>query len=82
MRTTLTLDPDVAAEIERRRRAGDRGMKEEVNRLLRLGLLHDEAGAAPGEPVRTRSFSVGQAYISDVDDVAGALARAEGEAFH
>jgi hypothetical protein len=81
MRTTLTLDPDVAAEIERRRRSGQRGLKEEVNRLLRLGLLHDEEGEGAGEPVRTRSFSVGRAYISDVDDVSAALARAEGEAF-
>lgn len=81
MRTTLTLDPDVAAEIERRRRGGERGLKEEVNRLLRLGLLHDEERAEPREPVRTRSFSVGRAYVADVDDVAGVLARAEGEGF-
>lgn len=81
MRTTLTLDPDVAAEVERRRRAGHRGLKAEVNRLLRLGLLHDGEDADRGETVRTRTFSVGTAYVSDVDDVAGVLARGEGEAF-
>lgn len=80
MRTTLTLEPDVAAEIERRRRRGERGLKEEVNRLLRLGLRHDHEDA-PGPPVRTQAFSVGRPLVADVDDVAGALARSEGEAF-
>ncbi|MFN8161737.1 MAG: hypothetical protein U0R52_11925 [Solirubrobacterales bacterium] len=80
MRTTLTIDPDVAAEIQRRRQEGGRGLKEEVNRLLRIGLLNDRAEPA-GEPVRTRSFSVGRPLVADVDDVASALARGEGEAF-
>jgi hypothetical protein len=81
MRTTLTLEPDVAAEVERRRRAGDRGIKEEINRLLRLGLEHDREAAAAREPVRTRTFSVGEVYVTELDDVAGALSRSEGEAF-
>ncbi len=81
MRTTLTLDPDVAAELQRRRRRGERGLKEEINRLLRLGLHHDREDSVPGEPVRTRAFSVGKPLVADIDDVAGALARAEGEAF-
>ncbi len=79
LRTTLTLDPDVAAAIQRRRRSGERGLKEEINRLLRLGLLHDEESRERGKPVRTRAFSVGQVLLSDLDDVAGALVRAEGE---
>ena len=36
---------------------------------------------APGPPVRTQAFSVGRPLVADVDDVAGALARSEGEAF-
>jgi hypothetical protein len=81
MRTTLTLDPDVAAEIQRRRRSGDRGLKEEINRLLRLGLLHDEESSGPAQEVRTRAFSVGKVLVAGIDDVAGALARAEGEGY-
>ena len=80
MRTTLTLDPDVAAEIQRRR-GRERGLKQEINRLLRLGLLHDGEGREPAKPVRTRAFSVERVLVADVDDVAGALARGEGEAF-
>lgn len=39
MRTTLTLDPDVAAALERRRRERGTGLKQEVNDLLRAGLV-------------------------------------------
>ncbi len=38
MRTTLTLDDDVAAAIERLRRARDASLKDIVNEALRKGL--------------------------------------------
>ena len=38
MRTTVTLDPDVASAIERRRRDEGRGLSEVVNDLIREGL--------------------------------------------
>lgn len=38
MRTTITLDPDVAAEVDRLRRTEDIGPSEAVNRLARAGL--------------------------------------------
>lgn len=38
MRTTVTLDPDVAAAIERRRHDEGRGLSEVVNDLIRAGL--------------------------------------------
>ena len=40
MRTTFTLDDDVAAEVERLRRAEGIGISEAVNRLIRQGLVH------------------------------------------
>jgi hypothetical protein len=79
MRTTLTLEPDVAAQLERRRRSGRRSLKAEVNRLLRLGLEHDrdaERGAA-GVRYRVEPFAVGELLV-DVDDVTAALELAEG----
>jgi len=79
MRTTLTLDPDVAAQLEQRRRSRDRTLKEEVNHLLRLGLLHADDGAAPAAEFRTRSASVGALLLGSVDDVATALDLAEGD---
>jgi hypothetical protein len=79
MRTTLTLEPDVAAQIDQRRREHRRSMKEEVNRLLRLGLLHDEEEARqpPRERFRVEPFDVGELLI-DIDDVTAALEIAEG----
>ena len=38
MRTTLTLDPDVAQILQREMRRTDRSMKAVVNDALRLGL--------------------------------------------
>jgi metal-responsive CopG/Arc/MetJ family transcriptional regulator len=38
MRTTLTLDDDVAAEVERLRREEGIGVSEAVNRLIRMAL--------------------------------------------
>ena len=80
VRTTLTLDPDVAAEIERRRRAHDRSLKEEVNHLLRLGLRQAEATPDP-TPFRTETASVGRILAPDLADVADTLAYIEGERF-
>ncbi len=47
MRTTLTLDPDVAAAVERLRRDEGIGPSEAVNRLVRRGLLVAGEGARP-----------------------------------
>jgi hypothetical protein len=40
MRITVTLDDDVAAAIERRRRERNQSLKQVVNELLRVGLQH------------------------------------------
>jgi hypothetical protein len=81
MRTTLTLEPDVAAQLERRRREHRRSFKEEVNRLIRLGLLHDEESPSSDavERFHVEPFAVG-ALLVDVDDVTAALEVAEGSA--
>jgi hypothetical protein len=46
MRTTIALDPDAAAEVERLRRERSAGVSAVVNELIRCGL------AAPPERVR------------------------------
>lgn len=81
MRTTLTLDPDVAAALDRRRRATERTLREEVNELLRLGLLHADTSPEPGPAFRTTSHDAGRLLVGSLDDVATALAAAEGEQF-
>jgi hypothetical protein len=79
MRTTLTLDDDVAVALERLRRERDHSLKEEVNRLIRLGLLHDRADepGGSGERFRVQPFDTGKLLI-DVSDVTHALEVAEG----
>jgi len=74
MRTTLTLDPDVAAQLDRRRRERHSSLKAEVNHLLRVGLEQEResGGAAAPERFRVEPFSVGELLI-DVDDVTAAL---------
>lgn len=48
MRTTLTLDGDVASRLEAEMRRSGEGMKAVVNRALRLGLGMTEKPVVPG----------------------------------
>jgi Ribbon-helix-helix protein, copG family len=81
MRTTLTLDDDVAAALERLRKKRDVGFKELVNDVLRRGLNDLRKPQKQGEPFRTRSVALGRARLSNVDNIGEALAIAEGEPF-
>jgi hypothetical protein len=58
MRTTLTLDPDVAAQLERAVRGSGKGLKATVNEALRVGLGLAEKPVAP-PPFKIRSFVEG-----------------------
>jgi hypothetical protein len=81
MRTTLTLDEDVAAVIERLRRERDANLKDIVNEALREGLKHMTAPRRKPARFRTTTVDLGRCLLSNVDNVAEALAVAEGEAF-
>lgn len=79
VRTTIEFEPDVAAELSRRR-SGGRTLREDVNRLVRLGLARErEQAAATGHRYSTPTFDSGRPLVS-VDDVESALSHAEGEA--
>jgi len=82
MRTTLTLDDDVAALLARLRKARDAGYKDLVNEALRLGLKQMTAPPRRSRtPLRTRAVSLGACRIGSLDNVSEALAIAEGESF-
>ena len=82
MRTTLTLDDDVATELARLQKARGERYKDLVNHILRLGLRELTAHARrPREPFRTRTVSLGACRIGNLDNIAEALAIAEGEDF-
>jgi hypothetical protein len=79
MRTTLTLDDDVAAAIETLRRERGMTLRQAVNEALRLGLAELSRPRSRGR-FRTKVRRLGACRISDLDDVAEALALAEGDA--
>ncbi len=81
MRTTLTLDDDVAALLARVRRARESTLKEVVNAALREGLVKMTQPAARRRPFRTKPVSLGRCYLSSLDDVSDVLATVEGERF-
>jgi len=66
MRTTLTLDDDVAAALERRRAERGTGLRREVNDLLRAGLAAAGRARPPdGAPYVLPTFDPGRALIAD-----------------
>lgn len=75
----MTLEKDVAARLERLARTRKQPMKSLVNEALRAGLAHIERPAGPRRPFRTTGFDLGVSRIGSLDDVAGVLARVEGE---
>ena len=80
MRTTLTIDDDVAMQLENLRRERNTSLKEVVNDTLRCGLHAAQTPAKPRKPFRMKTFDMGKALV-DIDNVAEAIAAIEGENF-
>lgn len=81
MRTTLTLDDDVAARLERLRGREGRPFKQLVNDVMRAGLAYLDREAEQARPRGpfTRPVALGTPRLPDLDDVSEALAIVEGE---
>jgi hypothetical protein len=80
MRTTLTLDDDVAALIETAQASSDKTFKEIVNEALRRGLSEPEPKKPPRQ-FQTRGRNLGICRLPSLDNVAEALALGEGDGF-
>ena len=76
VRTTLTLDDDVAAGIRREARRTGRPVKVVVNDALRAGLEHRARPALA--PFHVQASDMGLREGIEIDDVAGLLDRVEG----
>jgi Arc/MetJ family transcription regulator len=74
MRTTVSLDPDVAAALEKLRRERNIGLSEAVNELVRAGLR------IPAQRSEFRQRSVDLGVRIDVSNVAEALDALDGPA--
>lgn len=72
LRTTVTLDRDVVAAIERLRREADLGLSEAVNDLIRAGVAAPEEG----EPFIQKTHDFGS--MVDVSNIGEALEELEG----
>lgn len=78
MRTTLTLDPDVAAKAREGSARLKKPFRDVVNSALRIGL--DQVLAPPAaKPYRTHPRPLGLQRGFSYDNVGDLLARAEGE---
>jgi hypothetical protein len=81
MRTTLTIDDDVAVQLKRLRRDRDASLKDLVNEALRRGLRDMAELPKKRKPFRTRIFNAGKPLLGNIDNIAEVLAILEGEAY-
>jgi hypothetical protein len=72
MRTTIELDDDTEAEVQRVRREENRGVSEAVNELIRRGMLH----RGHPDPFVPTTYKLGLKI--DVSNIADALDYLEG----
>jgi len=72
MRTTLSLDDDVAAAVQRLREERHIGLSDAVNELIRAGL------AAPARRTAFKQRTADLGLRIDVSNVADALERLDG----
>ena len=78
MRTTLTLDEDVAAKLRAEARRSGNSFKETVNEALRRGLLPSPGKAKEG-PFRVKARDLGRLPPGlSLDSVASLLEQVEG----
>ena len=73
MRTTLTLDPDVAALLRKRVARGDVSFKQAVNDAMRTGLTEDAIARKPTKRYVVQPRTPGGGFLVDITDN-GALA--------
>jgi len=81
MRTTLTLDPDVATRVKAEAAGHNIAFKTLVNEALRLGLEVYAGRAKAAKPYRTQPVAMGLKSGFSYDNISELLAQSEGEAY-
>ena len=82
MRTTLTIDDDVAIQLDHLRKATRGTFKTVVNSVLRAGVQHLQSPPrSSSRRFRTEATSLGKCRLGSLVSVSEALAVAEGEDF-
>ncbi len=78
MRTTLTLDPDVAAKAKRSAARLGKPFKSVINSALRIG-LDEVLKPAAAKPYRSKPLPLGLKPGFSYDNIAELIAQVEGE---
>jgi hypothetical protein len=81
MRTTLTIEEDVAKLLESVRRRRNTSLKVVINEALRQGLRDMTKPPRRGKPYATRSVTLGRCQLANLDDISEVIAIAEGDTF-
>jgi Ribbon-helix-helix protein, copG family len=81
MRTTLTLDDDVAALLREAQDRRKTNLKSLVNEAIREYLTRRDRPPKTRKRYRIRPVSVGPSLVGNLDCVSEVLAIAEGEAY-
>ncbi len=68
MRTTLTLDDDVAALLNKEMRKSGDPFKQVVNRAIRLG-LSTASKQPPRRPFKVKPFNLGLPHFTKVEEL-------------
>jgi hypothetical protein len=79
MRTTVTLDDDVAQRLEQEQRKRRASFKEVLNDVIRAGLDALHAPRPARKRFRTTGFDLGPSLVGSLDNVEEVLSRVEGE---
>ena len=79
MRTTVTLDEDVAVLLKRVAKRREAPLTQVLNEALRRGLEALVRPPANTEPYRVRPWHLGASLVGSLDNVEEVLSRVEGE---
>jgi hypothetical protein len=79
VRTTLTIDEDVAVQLERLRRKNDVSLKDLVNDALRRGLRDMNVPPKRRKPFRTQPHDGGTCLLAHLDNVEEVISLLEGD---
>ena len=81
MRTTITLEDDVAVSLKRLGKRRGVKFKQLVNLVLREGIKSLTTPTKKGKRFATRSVDLGSCRTGNVDNIAEVIAVSEGESF-
>ena len=78
MRTTLTLDDDLAQRLQDISRERDTAFKQVVNEAIRRGIDQMDRPQKAREAYRTVPIDLGKCFLPNLDNIEEALDYAEG----